>query len=371
MGFQRYKINRRILEDLEQRSTPGMYFYLIITAVVLCVNGFYKRHIEFSVVFASAMAIIAAFRLAQFYLFRTLYAFSRKFNYLAFFASVYATSLIWGAGFGYFMFHPEENASQIVMIASTVGLTAGGVMAFFPAWRVSVIYTILMLGPAVFLMLLHNINPPLVFLILLYALYLPVMALRGNREYWNALENEHDLILKNEEIKKLSRTDGLTGLYNRRYFEEIFSMQWKSALRNQSFISLIIGDIDHFKKINDTYGHPAGDAFLQEIAALLRGILKRDTDFIARYGGEEFVALALNTGPEETRLLAETIREEIEKMRLCLNSEILQATISLGAVSCIPRKQDRKEQILKKADDALYRAKKNGRNRVVFHAQEN
>jgi diguanylate cyclase (GGDEF)-like protein len=366
MPFKRYKINRRVLEDLEQRSTPGMYFYIVITAVVLCVNGFYQRHLLFSVLFASAMAIITGFRLAQFHMFRVIYDLSRKFNYMAFFASVYATSLTWGVGFAYFMLHPNEHASQIVMIASTVGLTAGGVMAFFPAWHVSVIYTLLMLGPAFVLMLWYAINLPLAFLIFLYALYMPVMALRGNREYWNALENEHYLMIRSEEIKKLSRTDGLTGLYNRRYFEEIFARQWKAALRNKSYLSLIIGDIDHFKNINDTHGHQAGDAFLQEVASLLRGTLKRETDFIARYGGEEFVILTLNTGPEETRLLAEKIRKKFEKMQIDYNGKSIKTTISLGAVSCIPDLHDKREQVLKKADEALYRAKDEGRNKMVF-----
>ncbi|MFW6080977.1 MAG: GGDEF domain-containing protein [Desulfosalsimonas sp.] len=370
MSFKKYKINRRVLEDLEHRSTPGMYFYLVITALVLSVNGFYQRHFGFSVVFASAMTLIAIFRITQFYLFQSLYSLSRKFNFCAFFASVYATSIIWGAGFAYFMTHPEETPSQLVMLTATSGLTAGGVVAFIPAWRVSVLYNVFMLVPAALLMFALEINPTLAFLILLYALYMPIIASRGNREYWDALENEHLLKVKSDEIEKLSRTDGLTGLYNRRYFEEIFAQQWKSAARNSTPISLIIGDIDFFKHINDTYGHTAGDLFLQRAAELLRSIMKRETDFIARYGGEEFVILALNTGGRETRRLAEKIRRGIEKMSPAHEGMVLSTTISLGAATCIPQKHEKKEEFLKRTDEALYTAKNAGRNRVVFHGEK-
>ncbi|MFP4445740.1 MAG: diguanylate cyclase, partial [Desulfosudaceae bacterium] len=287
MEFQRNKITRRVLEDLEHRSTPGMYFYLIITGLVLYLNEFYLRHTVFAVCFALAMTILALFRLTQFYLFQNIYRISKKFSFRAFFISVYATSLLWGTGFAYFMVHPEETPSQMIMLTATAGLTAGGSVAFFPAWYVSVLYVAFMLVPAVTLMFLMKINYLLAFLILLYALYLPIISFRGNREYWNALENEHLLKIKSEEIEKLSRTDGLTELYNRRYFEEIFTYQWKEAVRNAVPISLIIGDIDFFKQINDSHGHQAGDAFLQKTAALLRGIMKRQTDIIARYGGEE------------------------------------------------------------------------------------
>jgi diguanylate cyclase (GGDEF)-like protein len=98
----------------------------------------------------------------------------------------------------------------------------------------------------------------------------------------------------------------------------------------------------------------------------LRGTLKRETDFIARYGGEEFVILTLNTGPEETRLLAEKIRKKFEKMQIDYNGKSIKTTISLGAVSCIPDLHDKREQVLKKADEALYRAKDEGRNKMVF-----
>lgn len=366
MTFQRYKIYPRVLEDLENRSTVGMYFYLVITLVVLSVNGFYKRHLVFSALFLVAMVIIAGFRIFQYYHFRRLNELNKDFNTRAFFASVYATAITWGIGLAYFMLQPGESASHLVMVTSTAGLTAGGVVAFIPAWRVSLLYTVFMIGPAVITMTLTGIHLPVVFLFLLYGLYLPIIASRGNREYWDALENEHLLKVKSEEIEKLSRIDGLTGLYNRRYFEEIFNQQWKTAARNAIPISIIIGDVDYFKTVNDTYGHQAGDAFLQEIARLLGSIMKRETDFIARYGGEEFVILLLNLDTEETLNLAEQIRSEMENLRFPFEGQHISATISLGAASCIPGKQSQKEDFLKTADEALYRAKSLGRNHVIF-----
>ncbi|MDY6904247.1 MAG: GGDEF domain-containing protein [Thermodesulfobacteriota bacterium] len=368
--FQRYKINRRVLEDLAYRSMPGMYFYIVGTVVVLTVDGFYKRHVKFSIIFLVAMLLISVFRLGQFYFFNRLNRLNRKLSTRAFYISVCATAMIWGLSFAYYMAHPEETASNVIMVTSTVGLTAGAVVAFNPAWYIAVTYNILMLLPAVIVMNVLGINLPLVCLILLYALYMTIIASRGNREYWHALENEHLLWLKNEEIRKISRIDGLTGLYNRRYLDEIFNKGWKAAERSGTSISLIICDIDHFKRINDTYGHPAGDLFLKQIARLLGHIVKRETDFIARYGGEEFVVLMINVEKDDTRQIAEMIHSEVRKMRVTYENQEMAVTISLGVVVGVPGRGETTETFLKKADDALYQAKKAGRDRVVFYGEQ-
>jgi diguanylate cyclase (GGDEF)-like protein len=265
------------------------------------------------------------------------------------------------------MIQPEELSAKIIMLASTVGLNSGGVVAFIPSWRTSALYSVVMLTPAAVAMLYLGIHLTLVVLIFLFIIYMTMIALRGNREYWDALENEHLLKLKTREIERISRVDILTGLYNRRYFDEVFNIQWKAAARGNTLITIIIADIDHFKIVNDTYGHLAGDAYLGKIAGVFSNTFQRDTDFIARYGGEEFVFLLQNREKEDTIELAEKIRAEIENMTLIHYSHKIQATLSLGISSCVPQPDDNREHLFKKADNALYRAKNNGRNQVVFY----
>lgn len=367
MTFKRHRINRRVIEDLKNRSTIGMYFYLAVTVAVLSVDGFYKRHIWFSLFFLLAMGFIAVFRISHFHFFERIEKKSRRFNYVAFFASVYATALTWGLGFAYFMLQPEELSSKMVMLASTVGLDAGGVVAFIPSRRTSIIYNLLTLCPAAGALLYNGVHLTIVFLILLFAAYMILVAFRGNREYWDALENEHLLKLKSEEIEKISRTDILTQLHNRRYFDEIFNFQWKAAARSASSISVLICDIDRFKEVNDTYGHLAGDAYLKKTAKVLSRIFQRDTDFIARYGGEEFVILLFNHEINEAVVFAERIRTEMEKLELKYGAHRIRTTMSVGIASCIPRLEDKRDKLLDRADKALYRAKRNGKNQVDFY----
>lgn len=367
MTFERHIINRRVIDDLKNRSTIGMYFYVVVTIAVLSVEGFYKRHPAFSICFLGVMVVIAIIRILHFYLFDRFDRLNPRVNYCAFFTSVYATAMTWGAGFAYFMIQPEELSSKMIMLASTVGLDSGGVVAFIPSRRTSVIYNFLTLLPATVVMLCFGIDLTLVFLIILFAAYMTLVAFRGNREYWDALENEHLLKLKSEEIEKISRIDILTGLYNRRYFDEIFNLQWKAAARNETRLSIIICDIDHFKQVNDTYGHLAGDAFLKRIAGVLSGIFQRETDFIARYGGEEFVILLLNQDAQGAQKLAERVRTRVEQIPFDYEGQQIRTTISLGIASCIPRLDGNRDRLLGRADDALYRAKNSGRNQVVCH----
>ena len=152
--------------------------------------------------------------------------------------------------------------------------------------------------------------------------------------------------------------DVLTGLYNRRYFDEIFNIQWKAAARGNTLLTIIIADIDNFKIVNDTYGHLAGDAYLEKIAEVFSDIFQRDTDFVARYGGEEFVFLLQNRDKNATIELAERIRAEIENMTLFHYNQKIQTTVSLGISSCLPQPDDNKEHLFKKGGQCPLPGKK-------------
>ena len=344
-----------------------MYFYLAVTLGVLSVDGFYQRHPAFSAVFLAAMAFIAVFRIGHFYLYERFERINARANFCAFFASVYATALTWGLGFAYFMVQPEELTSKMVMMASSVGLDSGGVVAFIPSRRTAVSYNLLALMPAVVTMLYLRIHLIIAFLVVLFAAYMTLVAFRGNREYWDALENEHLLKLKNKEIEEISRIDVLTGLYNRRYFSEIFNLQWKTAARSNGSLVVLICDLDFFKAINDSYGHLAGDEYLKQAAGIFLHTFKRDTDLIARYGGEEFVVLLSGMDRKRAASFAERLRQQIEDLTVVYNDQHLQTTISIGLSACMPEIGRKSDLLLEQADRALYQAKNQGRNQVVVY----
>lgn len=170
-------------------------------------------------------------------------------------------------------------------------------------------------------------------------------------------------------MKELARTDGLTGLYNYRYFHECLEDEIHRAKRYQRTLSLIMLDVDNFKRFNDTYGHPIGDTILKKIATIIKESI-RDVDLASRYGGEEFMVMLPETDTVRALPLAERIRREIEKRTLgSLGIKSKEsAHVSLG-VACFPWDAQDKDDLIQRADEAMYTAKAQGKNRVVTYAR--
>jgi len=167
------------------------------------------------------------------------------------------------------------------------------------------------------------------------------------------------------DLEKMAVTDALTGIYNRGYFNRHLNDEYKRSKRYNIPLSLIILDIDHFKSVNDTYGHPAGDALLIAVATELHN-LARDTDIVARYGGEEFVLILPQTDGKSALILAERLRAAVANISVSAEKEMISVTISLG-LACIPGSEaDSPDHYLRIADRALYQAKETGRNKTVL-----
>lgn len=167
----------------------------------------------------------------------------------------------------------------------------------------------------------------------------------------------------NELLRKISYTDQLTGLYNRHQLMETLDREFERAKRTGNTLSMIMLDIDNFKRINDRYGHQSGDSVLTDTASIFRGEL-RCYDTAARYGGEEFIALLPDSLADEAAKVAERIRKAIEKTPFSVDKIKLRVTASLGVAHYPSAGVDSIESLIKTADNALYRAKINGRNRV-------
>lgn len=170
-----------------------------------------------------------------------------------------------------------------------------------------------------------------------------------------------------DRLMKSSLVDGLTGLPNRKRFDETLDQEWRRSFRSGDPLSFIIVDIDHFKEYNDTYGHLAGDSCIKKVACQLNNTLRRPGDFLGRWGGDEFVALMPQTDATGAMLLAEKFRHKISILAIPHESSpiIPQITISLGVATMIPRGGECSEELVKRADEALFTAKKAGRNRIV------
>jgi len=173
---------------------------------------------------------------------------------------------------------------------------------------------------------------------------------------------------KRQELLTLSRTDGLTGLINRRHFEERLTAEFARSERYRSPLSCFLLDIDHFKRVNDTWGHPFGDVVLREVAGVAKRAL-RDVDVIARYGGEELIALLPETSPEEAWRAAERVRMGVEAMRLTAETDAgkqtVKCTASIGVATFPSDSVSSAGSLVQIADECLYEAKHAGRNQVM------
>ena len=166
-------------------------------------------------------------------------------------------------------------------------------------------------------------------------------------------------------IKNIAIYDTLTGLYNRRYFEERLGLDAQKSFYGGTPLSLVMADIDHFKKVNDTFGHTEGDRVLFEIANLLKAsVRKKDT--VARYGGEEFILILPETGLGEASMIAERIRKLVENTLFEIANARINLTVSMGISNFPSHRAKSKEELVKMADQALYDAKRGGRNKVCI-----
>lgn len=195
-------------------------------------------------------------------------------------------------------------------------------------------------------------------------LYVQNVELEAKNQQLEALARQLDEL--NKELMLLSVTDGLTRAYNHRHFQERLKSEYSRAKRYGEPLACVMIDIDHFKRVNDTWGHPVGDRVLVRLVEILKESI-RSEDLVARYGGEEFVLLLPRTDGEHARHLAERVREEVEQAEVPLgHTERIRFTVSLGVSGYVPPgPPDTADELLHAADAALYRAKADGRNRVA------
>ncbi|WP_326489736.1 diguanylate cyclase [Paraburkholderia sp. ZP32-5] len=190
--------------------------------------------------------------------------------------------------------------------------------------------------------------------------------LQRDEAYRALRQSQQQLLATNLELQRLTHSDGLTGLSNRRYLDQYLAAEWRRAMRDKTGVGFLMIDVDNFKAYNDTYGHVAGDEVLRSVAHTIEACLGRSPDLAARFGGEEFAVVLPGTSAGGLRLLAEKIRLAVEALGIAHSGSASSiVTISIGAATLVPSASDPVTTLIEAADVGLYRAKRDGKNQVA------
>ncbi|MPQ97071.1 diguanylate cyclase [Modestobacter sp. I12A-02628] len=256
--------------------------------------------------------------------------------------------------------------AALVLVAGIVCATATMVFAIDPVIRLGMPLTVL--GPYTLVLVvgLHAADLLMTLLILVFAVYVLRASEHVYRDYWTSQSRGAELSDRAAQLQQLSETDALTGVANRLHVDRQLHEEWARTRRDGDQLSLLLVDVDHFKSVNDRYGHPAGDLCLREIAAALVGSAQRTSDLVARWGGEEFLVLLPDTGPDDAHVVAERMRQAVAALRPLVGSTELRVNCSIGVVSVSGSwmAAHGPAAAVALADDALYTAKRDGRDRI-------
>lgn len=277
------------------------------------------------------------------------------------------TGLCWGMLHAWALSNPAFADSWLVATLSTIAFSTAMAYNFSMDKARAMLTVALLYLPGLFAMGLdwsERLGP--LTTLGFYLSYLLLVINRSHREYRNTLALELKLLEQQASLEHLSRTDSLTQLGNRYQFNTLFPALVDSAQQRADPLSLVLLDIDFFKRINDEYGHTCGDAYLSAFAERMRKVFRRDSDTLLRLGGEEFGVLMPHTSLEQARRLAESFIDDLAAHPLKAQGTALSVSASLGVGCFDPQRDASPEALFKRVDDALYQAKKNGRNRLVL-----
>ncbi|MGB1199267.1 MAG: GGDEF domain-containing protein [Thalassotalea sp.] len=362
---KQHYIVKRAAGDIHLRARVGPIFYILSFVLSASNDNMFQLFFSQTVFIFILFCVLAAIRLS-------LPAPPESYSGIDFWrkktlTTIYISCFSWGLCLAWVLDHPElPNVLQMMLICTFAISTAtahqfsierihgklASITFFIPALLIIFIY--------------HPDQVILAYAFLAYSLYLLLTGIRGNKEYVSILETEIGLIEAQQNLKDLSLTDELTKLANRRHYRTFLDDAFNLALKKDQGLFLILLDLDFFKKINDTHGHLIGDICLQRTAETLRNHFKRDEDLIARIGGEEFAIILQNTTLSYVAKLTETVQAEIAKVAVINNETTINFTASFG-VACYNASYDiQPNDIVKRADDLLFRAKETGRNKIEY-----
>ncbi len=361
--------------DLAIRQKPGIIFYpavwLLITLAIL---GYQPSEAKLSWLLGIG-ALISITSLYRWYCTRRFTAFLQNGQPAPLWLINHAlvlNAVSWGLFLVLTLLPTPLSDHYSLIFTGTLALAAGGASSL--SIKSTLVYWLMLslLGPAILVSFSgHSLQPtPLGLVLLIFAGGMSWVSNLPRREYEKAVISNLKLSQQANYLTELTTLDGLTGVKNRRFFDQLLSSEVRRANRLDYPLALLMIDIDHFKRINDEFGHLVGDSCLINTARTLQNHIQRSSDVVARYGGEEFAVILPGVETEDAIALAETLRQEVESTITWNLTQPIRVTISIGGVSLHPVKATQPQDYLAMADKALYEAKNHGRNCIFWSADD-
>lgn len=355
---------RRADFDFIKRALPGVYLYLFAWPVIFLSTGFSQKHPDESILFGALFTVVCLLRLVHGKVTAKYY----EQYYHLWNASLTVLCIIhastWGVLFYLVNLVPHYAELSVLVNLVTAGIASAAVQSLVPKYRLTRWYITCLLIPLCLGTALDGDQFQLCFIVFMFWLYLLLVGRRYRKEYERAFRIEKTLSEKQVELHRLNRTDPLTQCHNRRYFNEQFDHYWQRCAKPQTPLSLVMLDIDHFKRINDEFGHPTGDQCLKHFVSVIANLNQHNGTELFRYGGEEFAVLLPNVSSENATEFAELARQTLQESPLILKQINIKMTLSAGVCSVIPTAFNSQDLLIELADQALYSAKSAGRNCV-------
>ena len=359
------QLQAQALHDLSNRSKSGIFMYVVVWLAITITFEIHESHPIFFQLNTAIFAFLAFLRISHLMAMRnkrtTLIPFlSQWFN-----VNILMCSLHWGLLVAWIFYEPSLSPVEMTFMIITPAFALGGACTLSISSEIRILYPTLMFAPLIGVFVYEgDIQHLLLAGLCTFALlYIFASSRASHKDYWEAITNYMVAEERAELMEKLSITDPLTQINNRMYFDSEYSLEWRRSLRLHAPLSVLMIDIDFFKKINDEYGHVFGDDCLKIIAKTIKEQAKRPTDCVARYGGEEFVALLPNTDESGCQTIGNRICAAIEAIQIEFEGQPVKLTVSIGGATSTPLVNEDKNLLIRRADSALYEAKNGGRNR--------
>lgn len=369
---QEAELGKRALLDVSARTIRGVFAYALGWLLVCQGGDFFQEHRAFVLWNLAGLSLIGVFRFTLHRRFRHYLDHNFSVSVAVFRFLVMCNGLHWGILLAIGMTWREAEDIRPFITPVSIALMMAGTIVMAIERVVALAFPVAVMVPAMVAMMfdINSTNAVFVAAAAGFLAYAWAISRVLSADYWDAQRARFLLEDRARELEQVSLTDALTRIPNRLFLDRRLPVAWLEARRQQYPLALALIDLDHFKRINDTHGHPVGDRCLQEVATALRDELLRPSDMVARYGGEEFIVVMPDTDEAGAMAVAQRMRERVKATIVHHQGLSIRLSCSVGLCVTVPRSADGAEQLVQHADEALYRSKSMGRDRVTMQAYD-